>query len=317
VTRNRSRRRRASANRADYALRLILLGIAVLVVPALLRSSPIGKALSGLWPFGLLMVAVGGAFLPWARRDAAAGSDKSAKVAEVPRVRTRGRGATRSDSRSPDEDAAGRMSPVTGPAATALATAAAAPMQLQYETWRAEVFRDMVDWRRFEAVVEKLFAQAGFETRSQSHGADGGVDIWLHSRNQPGAPVSVVQCKHWSGRLVGVDKVRELRGVMAAHDVVRGQFATTSAFSEDAVTFARANGINLLDVDGLLALIGTRTQEQQHELLAVAYAGEHWRPTCVNCGVKLVERRPRSGGTPFWGCSNYPRCKTTMQMRSG
>ncbi|WP_370868866.1 restriction endonuclease [Polaromonas sp.] len=40
-------------------------------------------------------------------------------------------------------------------------------------------------------MCEALFAQAGFETRSQSHGADGGVDIWLHSANAQG-PVAVV-----------------------------------------------------------------------------------------------------------------------------
>ncbi|WP_269632134.1 restriction endonuclease [Pelomonas sp. BJYL3] len=37
----------------------------------------------------------------------------------------------------------------------------------------------MIEWRRFEAVVEALFKQVGFETKSQSHGADGGIDIWL------------------------------------------------------------------------------------------------------------------------------------------
>ena len=90
---------------------------------------------------------------------------------------------------------------------------------------------EVIEWRRFEAVVEALFRQAGFETRSQSHGADGGVDIWLHSRSVPDRAVSVVQCKHWQGRRVGVDKIRELRGVMAAHGVKRGQFATTSTFT--------------------------------------------------------------------------------------
>jgi restriction system protein len=69
--------------------------------------------------------------------------------------------------------------------------------------WGAEVF-DAIEWRRFEAVVERLFQQAGFETRAQSHGADMGVDVWLYSRNQPGQPVSLVQCKHWTGKRVGV-----------------------------------------------------------------------------------------------------------------
>ena len=94
-------------------------------------------------------------------------------------------------------------------------------------SWGQEVF-SVIEWRRFEAVVEALFRQAGLETKSQSHGADGGVDVWLYSRQQPGIPVGLVQCKHWQGKQVGVDKIRELRGVMAAQKVERGVFATTS-----------------------------------------------------------------------------------------
>jgi restriction system protein len=98
--------------------------------------------------------------------------------------------------------------------------------------------------------------------------------------------------------------------------VSRGQFATTSTFTEDAIAFARDNGISLLDLQGLLALIATRTDDQQDALLTVALEGEYWKPTCVNCGVKMVERTPRKGGDAFWGCAYYPKCKTTMPKRA-
>jgi len=185
------------------------------------------------------------------------------------------------------------------------------------ERWSRDVF-ELIEWRRFEAVVEALFAQAGFSTRSQSHGSDGGVDIWLYSTHHDdgGAPVSIVQCKQWMRWKVGVSEVRALRGVMAAHGIARGQFVTTSDFTADAREFAGGNGIGLHDVDGLLALIATRTPEQQAALLDVAFAGEWWRPTCASCGIKLVERTARQSGRPFWGCANYARgCKTQMAMR--
>ena len=162
--------------------------------------------------------------------------------------------------------------------------------------------------RRERQIMDAVFALGEatvnqvVETIPSPHGADGGVDVWLYSRNQPGPAVSVVQCKHWQGKKVGVDKIRELRGVMAAHNVRRGQFATTSTFTEDALAFGRENSINLLDVSGLLGLIAQRTPEQQQALLAVALEGEYWRPTCVNCGTKLTERTPRGGGKAFWGC---------------
>ena len=188
-----------------------------------------------------------------------------------------------------------------------------APQTHRAETsWSPAVFA-AIEWRRFEAVCEKLFAQAGFETKSQSHGADGGVDIWLHSRNAEG-PVSIVQCKHWQGKAIGVKELREFFGVMASHKLTHGTYATTSTYTADAQQFAKNNSVNALDGQGLLGLIAKRTPAQQRELLQVAYEGEYWRPTCANCGTKMVERTPAKGGAGFWGCSNYPRCKSRLPM---
>lgn len=180
--------------------------------------------------------------------------------------------------------------------------------------WNGQVFDD-IEWRRFEAVCETLFAQGGFKTRSQSHGADGGVDIWLHSKHAEG-PAAVVQCKHWNGKQVGVKELREFFGVMASHGLKRGTYATTSTFTADAAQFAKANGVSALDRERLLALIATRTPEQQLDLLEIAYHGEYWRPTCASCGVKMVERESRKKGSRFWGCLHFPKCKSTLPMRA-
>jgi restriction system protein len=180
--------------------------------------------------------------------------------------------------------------------------------------WSAQVFDD-IEWRRFEALCAELFAQAGFEARTQSHGADGGVDIWLHSRHAEG-PAMVVQCKHWHGKAVGVKEVRELLGVMASHRLARGTYATTSTFTAEALRFARENGIHTLDGQGLLTLIGQRTPAQQQALLARAYEGEYWRPTCASCGQKMVSRTARKGDRDFWGCADFPRCRATLPMRA-
>jgi restriction system protein len=116
---------------------------------------------------------------------------------------------------------------------------------------------------------------------------------------------------------VGVREVRELRGVMAQHGIARGQFVTTSDFSQDAREFAEANGIGLHDVDGLLRLIASRHAKQQEALLRVAFDGDWWRPTCASCGIKLVERTARQSGRMFWGCENFSRgCTTQMAMRA-
>lgn len=187
------------------------------------------------------------------------------------------------------------------------------PISRQVATcWSAAVF-SAIEWRRFEAVCETLFGQAGFETRSQTHGADGGVDIWLYSRHAEGA-VAIVQCKHWQSRQVGVKEMREFYGVMASHQLKHGTYATSSTYTADAQKFAKDNGINAMDGTKLLQLIATRTPEQQQALLTVAFEGDYWRPTCASCGIKMVERKPAKRGTAFWGCSNYPRCTARLGM---
>jgi restriction system protein len=273
-----------------------------------LGGSPVGLALGPLAPFGWLALAVGCGLLWWQLR----GQPAAAKSA------TAGPARAESETASNPVNHTQRSRPVdraTIEPVTDSVLLRSGQHHFGAQTWGEAVFA-VIEWRRFEAVVETLFAQAGFETKTQSHGADEGIDIWLYSRSNPGVPVSVVQCKHWQAKRVGVDKVRELRGVMAAKNVSRGQFATTSTFTEDAIAFAKDNGINLLDVQGMLALIATRTEDQQDALLAAALEGEYWKPTCVNCGVKMVERTPRKGGTAFWGCASYPKCKTTMPKRS-
>jgi restriction system protein len=307
VARQSKKNARAARRQGEAAIKLMVVGTALALVPLFLNKSPFGKAFAALTPVGLLMLAAG-ALLMWLgrRNGQASGPQVSAKTTDLPQ--------------RPVRRAAAQLAP-TAPNQTDVDVDATAPKSaaavepLRPQGWGKAAF-DVIEWRRFEAVVERLFQQAGFETESQSHGADEGVDVWLYSRNQPGEPVSLVQCKHWQGKRVGVDKIRELRGVMAARNVKRGQFATTSTFTPDAIAFARENGINLLDVDGLLGLIGKRNPDEQAELLAVALDGDYWRPTCVNCGVKMVGRAPRKGGSAFWGCSNYPKCKTTMPMRA-
>ncbi|RYF73597.1 MAG: restriction endonuclease, partial [Comamonadaceae bacterium] len=98
------------------------------------------------------------------------------------------------------------------------------PIAPRSREWQSAVF-DHIEWRRFEALCEALYGQAGVRTQSQSHGADGGVDIWLHL--QHASKPMIVQCKHWV-RKVGVDDMRAFFGVLKSHDLDRGIFATSS-----------------------------------------------------------------------------------------
>lgn len=223
-------RRKSKETPAELRLKLLLMSSALLFVPMLFGSHSVFSGLkSALRLPGVALLGVGlllMALHPWCSK---------------------------------------RKAPQAAPAVTAALRAAPsadlpapASTRERLTRWSPEVFA-AIEWRRFEAVVEVLFAQAGFETRAQTHGADGEVDIWLHSRHAGGVAVGVVQCKHWQGKPVGVQQMREFLGVLAHHGLKRGTYATTSCFTTDALAFARANGINAQDGDALLQLIATRT----------------------------------------------------------
>lgn len=295
---------RAVRRREDTAFRLLAAGAFIVIVPLVFRASPLGKGAAAILPLGLIVLLMGGALLYLARTRKTAPAPAAAYPEYVPTLLTRldvsdeELMAVEFERMGEEAKATWRRRPPR-PAA-----------------WGPDVFR-VIEWRRFEAVVEALFQQAGLETKSQSHGADGGVDIWLYAGQKAEAPLGLVQCKHWTSRPVGVDKIRELRGVMAAQKVGRGIFATTASFTAEATRFGRENGIDLLDVDRLLAMIAKRTPEQQRALLDVALEGDYWRPSCASCGTKMVERTSDKTGDAFWGCSNFPRCKNTLNMSGG
>jgi restriction system protein len=306
-SRSNKRQKRARNTLSEKGAMATGLGIIFLLAPLFLGSSPVLKSVAaGLRVPGWLSLGVGLVLLGihFALKSKA---EKSIAVATGVPIR-----------REPTfrQDAFGHMPPpATGSADSETRHAPATQPRAQRQpatTWSPAVFA-AIEWRRFEAVCEALFAQAGFKTRSQSHGADGGVDIWLHSANALG-PVAVVQCKHWQGKAVGVKEIREFFGVMVSHQIKRGTYATTSTYTADAQQFAKDNGISAMDGPALLALIAKRTPEQQQALLAVAHEGEYWCPTCASCGIKLLERTPAKGGAAFWGCSNYPRCKSRLPM---
>lgn len=178
--------------------------------------------------------------------------------------------------------------------------------------WGADVLA-AIEWRRFEAVCEALFSQAGFEPRSEPGGGQRATVMWLHSRHAKG-PVAVACCRHWLHRPLGIVDLEPLRLAMENYQLKRGTCVTSGGYTRKALEYAHHHGINLLDGPALLALIGRRRPEQQQALLDIAYEGEFWRPTCAACGSKMVQRSTTERGPSFWGCMAYPRCRHTLPL---
>lgn len=137
--------------------------------------------------------------------------------------------------------------------------------------WSLDVFA-AIDAQRFAAVCETWFSWAGFETRSETHRTNEGVDIWLHAARLPG-PVAIVRCRHWLDRPVGLQDMKDFLGLVATCKSAHGTFTTTSTYTPEALEFARENGIDAVDGRSLLRRIQTRTPQRQQALLAIAYHG--------------------------------------------
>jgi restriction system protein len=180
-------------------------------------------------------------------------------------------------------------------------------------------------WREFELLVGEAYRRQGWQvTERGGGGADGGVDLELRRDGE----LLLVQCKRWRERLVKVDKVRELWGVVSHERATGAIFVTSGRFTADAEAFAHGKRYELADGDRLLALVDKvryrpqprpdALQRRDSSLLVsasppnpqegavIAMQVDSTSSSCPRCGSPMV-RRPGVDGRPdFWGCSRFP-----------
>lgn len=174
---------------------------------------------------------------------------------------------------------------------------------------------DDMSWREFELLVGEAFRLDGFSVAETGAGPDGGVDLIL----KKGGEKFLVQCKRWRARLVGVEVVRELYGVMAAKGATGGFVVTSGRFSDAAKLFAQGRDVELVEGPQLMVLLrrvrsgpaATRSRDESSETRAKE------APLCPACGSEMVlrtARRRAKAGTQFFGCTRYPGCKGTRPI---
>lgn len=178
--------------------------------------------------------------------------------------------------------------------------------------WSIELLRQ-IEWKRVEELTAAFFSEESYRTETIRAGADGGIDVKLFTKDKT-EPYAIVQCKAWNTRRVGVKYVRELLGVMTHAKVGKGIFVTTGDYTQEAIDFAKQNPIILITGEMLVNDILAFPDDAKARLLAIATEGDYTTPTCPSCGIKLVHRT--ISRSEFWGCSNYPRCKTQIFMKA-
>lgn len=183
-------------------------------------------------------------------------------------------------------------------------------------------------WPQFEALVAEYYRREGYDVEPTGNAAgDGGVDVVLRR----GGKTTLVQCKHWKDRMVGVKVVRELLGVAQKEGSAGGIVVTSGTFSEDAEAFAENTAIKLVEGEELMEMIRSVQRSPRIPVTArpvgVVPPTEHPQPasspvsqgtpSCPRCGSPMMLRTARRGasaGSRFWGCTQYPGCKGTRPM---
>ena len=85
-----------------------------------------------------------------------------------------------------------------------------------------------LSWKQFEELVGEAYRRQGYSVlENETAGPDGGVDLWLRKNGNR----YLVQCKQWKTFKVGVKVVREMYGLLTAHQAAGAIIITSALFA--------------------------------------------------------------------------------------
>ena len=116
----------------------------------------------------------------------------------------------------------------------------------------------------FEERVALIFRELGYDAKTVSRlkregllslkGFDQGADVIVEAEVNGNKTKTVVQCKLYKSK-VGNSAIQEVVAAIKLFSADKGMVATNSYFTDAAIELARANGVYLLDRDGLIEII--------------------------------------------------------------
>lgn len=175
-----------------------------------------------------------------------------------------------------------------------------------------------LNWIQFEGLLGEYYRQQGYQVKQNfSQQPDGGVDIELTKFGK----VSLVQCKHWKARKVGVKVIREMYGVLLDRRADKMVIATSDEFTLDAQRFAQGKDIELINGTQLISMLEQAKNPVIDTSEPIIPTQPDLKATtppknliCPRCNSELVLRTAKRGtntGMQFYGCSGFPRCRYT------
>lgn len=115
---------------------------------------------------------------------------------------------------------------------------------------------EQISPQQFEKVIAELYKKMGYQVRLTPQTKDQGIDIYAKRLSETGTESLAIQCKHYSNRVVGVEHIRSLYGVIQDQpSITKGVLITSSEFSKECKEFAKGKRIELFDADYLCGLL--------------------------------------------------------------
>jgi hypothetical protein len=109
-----------------------------------------------------------------------------------------------------------------------------------------------MNWRQFEQLTGEAFRRQGYAVEETGlGGADGGIDLILRKDGL----TTLVQCKQWQNRQVGVKVVREMYGLLLHHLAAGVKIVALGNYTTDARDFAQGKAIELIHGGELIATV--------------------------------------------------------------
>ncbi len=109
-----------------------------------------------------------------------------------------------------------------------------------------------MSWRQFEQLTGEAFRRQGYAIEETGlGGADGGIDLLLRKDGS----TTLVQCKQWQNRQVGVKIVREMYGLLLHHNAAAVKIVALGDYTDEARQFAQDKPIELIHGGQLMATV--------------------------------------------------------------
>lgn len=180
----------------------------------------------------------------------------------------------------------------------------------QIRTQQSASALNALSWIEFESYVGEFFKHQGYQVKQAfSAKPDGGVDIWLTKDGE----LSLVQCKHWKTRKVGIQIVREMYAVMIEHCASKMIIVTSGDFTSEAIDFVQGKRLWLVNGGELVHMIedGRSFMDKPTRAQPVMQSEPKICPNCQSMLVRRVAKKGPNIGKTFYGCSSFPKCRYT------